>query len=134
VPISAITATATSKVRDDIINILGLRSCLFFRSSYNRNNLYLEVRDKKNSVNPISDIYEFIREHNYMERTGIIYCSSKKECENVTKKLKDLGMSCEYYHASMPEPRRVVIQDRWKNDEIRIIVATIAFGMGINYI
>ena len=132
VPISAITATATNKVRDDIINILGLRECLFFRSSYNRHNLYLEVRDKKNTINPISDIYEFIRENGYIEKTGIIYCSSKKECENVSKKLRELGLFTEFYHASMVENKRISIQEKWKNDEVKIIVATIAFGMGIN--
>jgi RecQ family ATP-dependent DNA helicase len=130
VPISAITATATNKVRDDIINILGLKDCLFFRSSYNRHNLYLEVRDKKNVVNPITNIYEFIREHTYLDKTGIIYCSSKKECETVNKKLREIGLSSEFYHASMPEPKRISIQEKWKNDEVKIIVATIAFGMG----
>ena len=132
VPISAITATATDKVRDDIINVLGLRNCLFFRSSYNRPNLFLEVREKKKIRNIPEDIFQFIIKNNYLEKTGIIYCSSKNDCEKVDKKLKEYGLKSEFYHASIPEEIRFSIQERWKNDEVKIIVATIAFGMGIN--
>jgi RecQ family ATP-dependent DNA helicase len=132
IPLLAITATAPNKVREDIISVLGMRDCLFFRSSYNRNNLYIEVRNKKDMSDITQNMANFIKKK-YPDACGLIYCASRKECEQLSEKLrKDHGLNAHYYHASMPEKQKSTVQEKWKNDEIRIIVATIAFGMGIN--
>jgi RecQ family ATP-dependent DNA helicase len=130
IPILAVTATATNKVRKDCINQLGMRDCLFFKSSYNRSNLYIEVRLRTGDA--VSNMVEFITSK-YPTSTGLIYCSSKSDCEKIAKRLrKDFKLSAEYYHAELPKDHKDEIQERWKNDEIKIIVATVAFGMGIN--
>ena len=132
VPILAITATAPNKIREDIIGQLQMRDCLFFRSSYNRTNLYIEIRNKKGMNDIIGDMANFINKK-YPEACGLIYCSSRKDCENVSEKLRrNHGLSAHYYHASMNEKLKYSVQEKWKNDEIKIIVATVAFGMGIN--
>ncbi len=132
VPIIAITATATSKIRDDVIINLKLDMCVFFRSSFNRANLFLEVRNKKEISDLVKDISVFIKKK-YDNCCGIIYCASKKECEVLSNKLKkNYGISCDYYHAGLSDKQRSWVQEKWKNDEIKVIVATIAFGMGIN--
>lgn len=131
-PILAITATAPNKIRDDIISQLKMQDTLFFRSSYNRNNLFIEIRNKKLITNVMENMANFIKEK-YPNASGLIYCSSKKECETIAEKLKkNYGISAHFYHASMPDKQKSQVQEKWKNDEIRIIVATIAFGMGIN--
>lgn len=132
VPLLAITATAPNKVREDIIAQLYMRDCLFFRSSYNRNNLYIEIRNKKDMSDVVTNMAQFIKKK-YPDSSGLVYCSSRKECEQISEKLsKTHGLSAKYYHASMPEKEKSSVQEKWKNDEIKIIVATIAFGMGIN--
>lgn len=131
-PILAITATAPNKIREDVINQLGMVNTLFFRSSYNRTNLYIEIRNKKDCKDVVANIAEFIKKE-YPNSTGLIYCSSKKNCEKVSSLLsKKYRISCAFYHASMTEKRKNEIQEKWKNDEIKVIVATVAFGMGIN--
>jgi RecQ family ATP-dependent DNA helicase len=130
VPILAVTATATNKVRKDCINQLGMRNCLFFKSSYNRSNLYIEVRQRTGDA--VSNMVEFINSK-YPKSTGLIYCSSKSDCEKIAKRLKkEFGLTAEYYHADLPKDLKDEIQERWKNDDVKIIVATVAFGMGIN--
>ncbi len=132
VPLLAITATAPNKIREDIITQLQMRDALFFRSSYNRNNLYIEIRNKKDMPDVVANMANFIKKK-YPDSSGLVYCASRKECETIAEKLKrDHNLSASYYHASMPEKQKNSVQDKWKNDEIRIIVATIAFGMGIN--
>ena len=132
VPILAMTATAPSKIREDVINQLGMKNTIFFHSSYNRPNLFLEVRNKNNYSNVIENIANFITK-NYNESCGIIYCSSRKSCEEISKELKNkYNINCDFYHGQMSDKRRNEVQEKWKNDIIKVIVATIAFGMGIN--
>ena len=132
VPILAMTATAPSKIREDVINQLGMINTIFFYSSYNRPNLFLEVRNKNNYNNVIENIAQFIQKE-YPDSSGIIYCSSRKNCEELSKELKErFNINCDFYHALISEKKRNEIQEKWKNDIIKIIVATIAFGMGIN--
>jgi bloom syndrome protein len=133
VPILAITATAPNKIRDDIITQLRMKDTLFFRSSYNRNNLYIEIRNKKEVTGGVLENLAYFINSKYSDACGLIYCSSKKECEMVADKLrKNHHLSAHFYHASMPEKEKAKVQEKWKNDEIKIIVATVAFGMGIN--
>ena len=129
-PILALTATAPNKIRDDVINQLGMKNTVFFRSSYNRKNLYIEIRKKTKGF--IEEIAKFIKEE-YPNDSGLIYCSTKKNCELMAKELKTKHkISCSFYHASLTEQRKNKIQERWKNNRIKVIVATVAFGMGIN--
>ena len=129
-PILALTATAPNRIRDDVINQLGMKNTVFFRSSYNRRNLYIEIRKKNKGF--IKEIADYIKEKHSKE-TGLIYCATKKNCEKIAKELKaKYGIKCDYYHASLPEQKKTKIQEKWKNDQIQVIVATVAFGMGIN--
>ena len=132
VTILALTATAPKKVRDDVIAQLGMKLPLYFQLSYNRPNLYLELRNKKKIFNPIEDMAKILRKY-YKNKTGLIYCNSKNECEKISGILsKNYGINCAFYHAGMSDHARAEIQDNWMNDEIKVVVATVAFGMGIN--
>ena len=132
VAILALTATAPKRVRDDVIYQLSMKDTLYFQLSYNRPNLYLEIRNKKNYYNPIEDMAKIINKY-YKNKTGLIYCNSKADCEKISKVLsKNYKISCDYYHASLSDRKRSEVQDNWMNDEIKVVVATIAFGMGIN--
>ena len=129
-PILALTATAPNRIRDDVINQLGMKNTVFFRSSYNRKNLYIEIRKKTKGFT--NEIAKYIKE-NHPKETGLIYCSTKKNCEVIAKELKTKHkIKCDFYHASLPEQKKNNIQEKWKNDQIQVIVATVAFGMGIN--
>ena len=132
VSILALTATAPKKIRDDVIYQLSMKNTLYFQLSYNRPNLYLEIRNKKLYCNPIEDIAKIINKF-YKNKTGLIYCNSKADCENITKILsKNHKIKCDYYHAGLSDSKRCEVQNNWMNDEIKVVVATIAFGMGIN--
>lgn len=132
VAILALTATAPIKIRDDVIYQLSMKNTLYFQLSYNRPNLYLEIRKKNLYYNPIEDIAKIIEKF-YSNKTGIIYCNSKADCERISKILKtNHRINCAFYHAGLNDRERRDIQDNWMNDEIKVVVATIAFGMGIN--
>ena len=132
VTILALTATAPKKIRDDVINQLGMKNTLFFQLSYNRKNLYLEIRKKKLFHDPIQDMAKIIQK-SYKNKTGLIYCNSKDICEKISKILKtNYNINCDYYHAGLSDFERRRVQTNWMNDEIKVVVATIAFGMGIN--
>ena len=132
VAILALTATAPKKIRDDVIFQLSMKNTLYFQLSYNRPNLYLEIRNKKLYYNPIEDMAKIIKKY-YNNKTGLIYCNSKADCEKITKILsKNHDIKCDYYHAGLSDIKRTEVQNNWMNDEIKVVVATIAFGMGIN--
>ena len=132
IPTMALTATATEIVRKDIINNLGIKNCLYFQSSFNRPNLIYEVRMKQTDEKTVKNIYEFIQTF-YPKKSGIIYCTTIKDAEKVAKLLQENhAVPAEAYHASLPEGVRQKVQDDWMMDETLVIVATIAFGMGIN--
>lgn len=127
VPIIALTATATPKVRDDIIQQLSLFGARVFFSSFNRENLNLQVRNKKNSLN---QIVKLLKE--YKNESVIIYCFSRKDCDNIAVYLKKAGFNARPYHAGLKPEVRKHNQELFIKDEVNIIVATIAFGMGID--
>ena len=133
VPLLGLTATATVKVKDDIAKILGItNSVLYFQSSFNRPNLQFEIRDKKALKNIDYDVATLLNTR-FKGKSGLIYCISRKDCEKLAEALKrNHGVPCDFYHADLPVNRRQEIQRRWMNDETRVIIATIAFGMGIN--
>ncbi|XP_027338810.1 ATP-dependent DNA helicase Q-like 4A [Abrus precatorius] len=128
-PVLALTATATASVKEDVVQALGLVNCIVFRQSFNRPNLWYSVIPKTRKC--LEDIDKFIRE-NHFDECGIIYCLSRMDCEKVAEKLQECGHKCAFYHGSMDPAQRTFVQKQWSKDEINIICATVAFGMGIN--
>ena len=127
-PIIALTATATDKVRTDIKKNLGIMDAAEFKSSFNRPNLYYEVRPKTQDVD--KDIIKFIKQH--PGKSGIIYCLSRKKVEELAEILKANDIKAAAYHAGLDSGLRSQTQDDFLMEEIDVIVATIAFGMGID--
>ncbi len=127
-PIIALTATATTKVRDDIKKNLGIQDAPDFKSSFNRPNLYYEVRSKTKDVD--KDIIKFIKAN--PGKSGIIYCLSRKKVEELAEILQTNEISAKAYHAGMDSVMRSQTQDDFIMEKIDVIVATIAFGMGID--
>lgn len=126
-PIIALTATATPKVQADIQKNLGMMDAKVFKSSFNRENLYYEIRDKSN---PKKEIVKFIKENS--KKSGIIYCLSRKKVEEIAEFLNVNGIKALPYHAGMDSNTRAKNQDRFLMEDVDVIVATIAFGMGID--
>ena len=127
-PLIALTATATPKVQHDIQKNLGMVDAQVFKSSFNRPNLYYEVRAKTNNID--KDIIKFIK--NNSEKSGIIYCLSRKKVEELAEILQANGINARPYHAGMDSMTRTKNQDDFLMEKVEVIVATIAFGMGID--
>ena len=127
-PIIALTATATDKVRSDIKKNIGILDAKEFKSSFNRPNLYYEVRPKTKDVD--KDIIRFIKQH--PGKSGIIYCLSRKKVEELAAILRANDIKAAAYHAGLDSPTRTQTQDDFLMENIDVIVATIAFGMGID--
>ena len=126
-PVIALTATATPKVQSDIQKNLGLLDAKVFKSSFNRPNLYYEIRDKSD---PKREIIKFIKQN--PGKSGIIYCLSRKKVEELAELLNINGVKALPYHAGLDAKTRAENQDRFLMEEVDVIVATIAFGMGID--
>ncbi|MCE4566009.1 DNA helicase RecQ [Maribellus sp. CM-23] len=126
-PIVALTATATAKVQHDIQKNLGILDAQVFKASFNRENLYYEVRPKVKTVN---QIIRFIKQNE--GKSGIIYCLSRKKVEELAENLQVNGIKALAYHAGMDANTRSTNQDKFLMEEVDVIVATIAFGMGID--
>ncbi len=149
VPILALTATATARVQHDVVAQLGLQSCLLFRSSFNRPNLRYEVRKKPKGAKAVEEMGEMLLSK-FSSRLGskrrlqcgIIYCATTKKCEDVAENLESyleekLGRGngtrrVKHYHGKLSSEEREQVQNEWTNGDVPIIVATLAFGMGIN--
>lgn len=127
VPVIALTATATPKVQDDIQKTLGMNSAMVFKDSFNRPNLYYEIRPK---VNVDREIVKFINQHK--GKSGIVYCLSRRKVEEFSQLLQVNGINALPYHAGLDQKTRVANQDKFLMEEADVIVATIAFGMGID--
>ena len=127
-PIIALTATATDKVRTDIKKNLGIVDAAEFKSSFNRPNLYYEVRPKTKDID--KDIIKFIKQH--AGKSGIIYCLSRKKVEELAEILRANDIKALAYHAGLESTIRAQTQDQFLMQDIDVIVATIAFGMGID--
>lgn len=127
-PLIALTATATPKVQHDIQKNLGMIGANVFKSSFNRANLFYEVRPKSNQIE--KDMVKFIRSQE--GKSGIIYCLSRKKVEELAETLRVNGISVLPYHAGMDSAQRSENQDKFLMEKVQIIVATIAFGMGID--
>ncbi len=127
VPIIALTATATPQVRQDIVTALGLRDPRVFISSFNRPNLHYSVRAKYNATGSLVKLLK-----GYKDQSVIIYCFSRKDTETLAGDLSDAGFRALPYHAGLAREVRRETQEKFIRDEVKIIVATIAFGMGID--
>src|SRR5690606_21942027 len=129
-PIIALTATATPKVQSDIVKNLELRSPQIFISSFNRPNLYYEIRPKRKKDHTIKEIVKFIHQHK--GKSGIIYTLNRKTTEELADMLVANGIKAVAYHAGLDSTTRAQRQDMFLLEETEVIVATIAFGMGID--
>lgn len=129
IPIMALTATANEKVRLDIIHHLNMQQPVVLKQSFNRINLYYEVKMK--TTNYLEELKQLLVSK-YNDQTGIIYCHSKQACEQISLKLNQFGLNTSYYHAGMSTDDRFKVQLDWQQERVRIICATIAFGMGID--
>ncbi len=127
-PVIALTATATPKVQHDIQKNLGMLNAAVFKSSFNRSNLYYEVRPKTQSID--KDIIKYIKSQ--PGKSGIIYCLSRKKVEELAETLRVNGINALPYHAGMDSNTRTTNQDAFLLEKVEVIVATIAFGMGID--
>ncbi|KAG6939587.1 RecQ like helicase [Chelydra serpentina] len=131
-PLIGLTATATSHVLKDAQKILCVQKCITFTASFNRPNLYYEVRQKpSNSEDFIEDIVKIINGR-YKGLSGIIYCFSQKDSEHVTSSLRKLGIKADAYHANLEPKDKTKVHKGWAANEIQVVVATVAFGMGID--
>lgn len=126
-PVIALTATATEKVQQDIMKNLGIDSAKVFKASFNRSNLFYEVRPKKNVT---KEIIKYAKQN--PGKSGIVYCLSRKKVEETAEALQVNGVKALPYHAGMDSKMRASTQDKFLMEEIDVIVATIAFGMGID--
>ena len=129
VPVMALTATADKITREDIINQLHLKGQTFV-SSFDRPNLSLTVRQESTKKEKLKFIYHFIARR--PDEAGIIYCLSRKNTEMVAEALQEHGIQAEAYHAGLSAQQRASVQERFKMDQIEVVCATIAFGMGID--
>jgi ATP-dependent DNA helicase RecQ len=127
VPFMALTATATGRVRDDIVTQLHLKNTKTFVGSFNRANLTYRIIHKES---PTTQVVRFLKTR--ARESGIVYCQSRKSCEALAERLAEQGIAAKPYHAGLPDKVRAENQEEFLRDKVRVICATIAFGMGIN--
>lgn len=130
VPVVALTATATPKVRTDILNNLDVEGADVFLTSFNRDNLYYEIRPKISAQHVTTEIIKYVKQN--PEKSGIIYCLSRRKVEEINEVLNVNGIKAVPYHAGLDPNTRSRHQDMFLNEETHVVVATIAFGMGID--
>lgn len=123
IPVIALTATANEQVMSDVIDRLKINGCMTLTQSFNRPNLFYEIKSKKRNV--VSDISAFIKDGRTKE-TGVIYCFSRRKCEEVAQELRDTyGLRARHYHAQMTPEDKARAQSAWQNGDCEIIVATV---------
>ena len=130
VPVMALTATATPRVRIDVVNQLGIKNCKWFLCSFNRPNLKYIVL-QKSGVKTVNEIIQLIKSK-FSRSSGIIYCLSRKDTDTMAQKLNVAKIKAVSYHAGMTDKAREKVQMDWITDKFQVVCATIAFGMGID--
>ncbi|XP_051114353.1 ATP-dependent DNA helicase Q-like 3 [Andrographis paniculata] len=130
VPVLALTATAAPKVQEDVISSLCLQSPLILKSSFNRPNIYYEVRYKDLLDDPYSDLCNYLKSHGNI--CAIVYCLERTACDDLAAHLSNTGISCAAYHAGLNSKLRTSVLDNWISSKTQVIVATVAFGYGID--
>lgn len=124
-PIMALTATANETVEKNVVDRLGMTGCVRLAQSFNRTNLFYDVREK-NKARVLSDIATWVNSR-HRNQTGIIYCLSRNNCEEVAQALREkYGLSAEHYHAQITKEEKKEVTERWQNETTRIIVATVS--------
>jgi len=131
VPLMVLTATATDKVLSDIKHLLQINEHKLFKQSFYRKNLNINIIQKSNEKETVEEIKNLLRTK-YKNQSGIIYCYSRKSCESLSSKLQLYSINSAFYHAGLNKNERENVQTDWLNNDIQVIVATIAFGMGID--
>ncbi|KAF3907754.1 hypothetical protein AA313_de0209523 [Arthrobotrys entomopaga] len=131
VPFMALTATATPQVQKDTMRNLSMNQCQIFKQSFNRPNLSYAVLKKGKDKELMTAIISLIQK-DYRDKCGIVYCLSRQNCEKVASQLKQAGIKADFYHAGLESDYRKMIQMKWQKGQVKVIVATIAFGMGID--
>ncbi|CAD5229303.1 unnamed protein product [Bursaphelenchus okinawaensis] len=131
-PLMGLTATATLDVITDVKKILDIRSCVTLKTAFNRKNLHYEVLQKPESTEETNLLISNLLTTEFAGQTGIIYCLSRKDCEELTKDLKARGVRCTYYHGDVEAEGRNRAHEKWNSGEYQVIIATLAFGMGID--
>lgn len=132
VPILGLTATATSRVTVDIQKILNIEGCLVLKASFNRPNLNYEVKYKSSVSKDVFDDMEVIIKKQFYKLSGIVYCFSVKDSEEVASQLNKRGIKAQAYHAQLDAKTRSKVHLKWTMNEIQVVIATVAFGMGID--
>ncbi|XP_071790032.1 ATP-dependent DNA helicase Q1-like [Asterias amurensis] len=132
VPVLGLTATATASVLEDVKNLLNMQACIILRSSYNRANLLYQICDKPSNQAIFNEKIVNLLNGRFKHKSGIIYCLSKKNTEDVTEALRKSNINAEPYHADLSASIRSAVHGRWKKGDTQVVVATIAFGMGID--
>ncbi|MCB0853504.1 MAG: ATP-dependent DNA helicase RecQ, partial [Bacteroidetes bacterium] len=130
VPVIALTATATPKVRQDIMQNLGIEGANIYLTSFNRENLYYEIRPKVNNTHATTEVIKYIKQN--QGKSGIVYCLSRRKVEENAEILNINGIKAVPYHAGLDSNTRTRHQDMFLNEDVHVVVATIAFGMGID--
>lgn len=123
----ALTATASPRVREDILKQLGLKNHTMFIQSFNRPNLKYEIRTKAAKA-ALQEIIDTIR-NDFSNQSGIVYCLSQKDCDNVAEQFRSAGINAIPYHAGLGDVLRAETQSRWTKNKVKVVCATIAFGM-----
>lgn len=132
VPIMALTATATDKVQEDVSKMLGIEKSVVFRGSVNRPNLVYRVEEKPYASKDVLTMILSVIKQNFSGKSGIVYCLSRRDAEDVAKFLAENGLRALPYHADLSDEYRTRVHQQWTKGIVHIMVATIAFGMGIN--
>lgn len=130
IPIMVLTATASEIIKDNIKNTLNIKNCAFIKDNIFRSNLFIDI--KNSHINKNKEILEFLKEKKNENLSGIIFCTKKDSCQELYEFLSNESICCNYYHADLNKSIRTEIQNKWLNNEIKIIIATVAFGMGID--
>ena len=127
-----LTATATDHVIDDVKKILNIPKCVLFKASFNRPNIYYEVRNKPSNHEECMNEIAYLIKSKFDQQSGIVYCFSQRESEQVAGELCSRGLKADSYHAQMDAAARTRVHENWLKNRVHVIVATIAFGMGID--
>lgn len=132
-PIVALTATACKKVSQDTLQVLCIPDCIRYNTGYDRPNLHFEVRRKtENAKETLANVANYILQGPYKGCTGIVYCMTRKDCEDTADALRVLGVQADYFHAGMPKGDKQAVQGAWLSGTLAVVCATIAYGMGID--